>query len=398
MKFIFLTAIRVAPEHWITWRQAITTLFARGGDESGFTCHTGPRPEMLINITSLTGAATQTMGQVLATPRAQDLYHKPLPPVGDHPDDTAHLVVLKSGEVCRVDVVLMETATATDQHAQIMEKIAASLTGAATLLTPFVPRGMTTAQLIHAAEFAIHTLMPFDKDDAAQHQTVASFFAREGLHLDAQNGKPEPFFPGWSFSALECTNPNEIGLFSAVVMRLQCVWFQQRGQRDFCIAQTGLLARRETVETDITNSHEVIRRLFDFTLWEHELREFSANLKPWLKTAFDQLYTFWDMAEESAYVEKTLKQSHELLASGYQSRILIQERQQSRLLFVIASVGLLSIAGSLMSIWTALTWGGIVTQGYWTSDIGSTVLIGLIAANFVALGIVLYRFVTTQIK
>jgi hypothetical protein len=398
MKFIFITAIRIAPEHWITWRQAIAARFFAGSDVDGFTSHTGRRAEVTVGTDSATVRSAPIMGQAFASLKAQDLYHKTLPTLGHHPDETAHLIVLKSGELCRVDVVLIDTEKAEAQYADFVDRIENSLAETARQMIPFLPKGLTCAQVILNADYAIHTLMPFDKLAPAQPQTVATFFAREGLQFDMPEDKAEPFFPGWSFSALACTNPSDIGLFAAVVMRLQCVWYQQRGQRDFCIAQTGLLARRASVETDITTSHDVIRRLFDFTLWEHELREFSANLKPWLKSAFDAIYKYWDMAAESAYVEKTLKQSHELLASGYQSRMLIQERQQSRLLFVIAAVGLLGIGGSLMSIWTALSWGDIVTQSFWKTAVGFAILVGLVGSIFIALVVVLYRFISTHIR
>lgn len=407
MRFVFISAIRVAPERWIAWRRHVNALFARGAAMEGFTCHDGLRPEVMI---AAGGAArADDMGQVLAALKAQDLYHKALPALGGGDDGSAHLILLKSGELCRVDLVDMpDTAAPTEQdetqtniiawQAALQDQIRATLPGICAKLAAFMPEGATPAQLIIPERCAIHTLMPYDAQNASECATVARFFALEGLDLDEQNAAPGPFAPGWSFSALACTDQMDIGLFAAVVMRVQCVWYQQRGQRDFCINQTSLLAKRETVETDITTSHEVVRRLFDFTVWEHELREFSANLKPWLKSAFDALHRFWDMAEESAYIEKTLKQSHELLASGYQSRLLIQERQQSRLLFVIAAIGLLGIAGSLMSIWTALRWGNLVPEGYWASETGSAIVLGIIMANAAVLVVVLARFFATQFK
>lgn len=398
MKFIFLTPIRIAPKHWVTWRQHMSDLFSQTTPIKGFTCHREPREEFLIGAHVSEEAKTKNMGQVLASLKAQDLYSMILPPLGMHAENSANLVILKTGEVCRVDVVELTAEEALENHAKIVSDIKGAHLDYAEEIDDFVPIALKKSFLIDPVRTAIHTLIAYDYSDAEQRSVVGEFFKREGLTLPHDVDADTPFHPGWSYSSLNSMVPREVGLFSAVVMRLQCVWYQQRGQRDYCIEQTALLAKQGTVETDISSSHEVIKRLFDFTLWEHELREFSANLKPWLKKSFDALYGFWDMAEESAYIERTLRHSHELLASSYQSRILIQERQQSRLLFVIAAVGLLSIAGSLMSIWTALTWGSIVTESYWATDTGRIIMGGLILANFVAVGIVLYRFVRTQFR
>lgn len=398
MRFVFLTAIRIAPLHWITWRQHLSALFSKDSSPAGYSCYDGLRTEVIITAEEPLRPPKQNMGKLLASLKAQDLFHKELPSLGDNPDDSANLILLKTGELCRVDQVEMSAEEVLSQHEKIQTQIRSSLPLIAQKMMHFMPDGLSADELVIDGQNAIHTLMPYDEQDKTQIGIIETFFAREGLVFGEQRNNLGPFAPGWSFSALASTDPREVCLFAAVAMRLQCVWYQQRGQRNFCIEQTALLAKQETVEAEITTSHEVTRRLFDFTLWEHELREFSANLKPWLKVAFDSLYQFWDMSEESVYIEKTLKHSHELLASGYQSRMLIQERQQSRLLFVIAAVGLLGIVGSLMSIWTALTLGNLVTDDFWKSDIGSMIIAGVVVANLLALVFVMYRFITTQLK
>ncbi|KEJ88896.1 hypothetical protein [Sulfitobacter donghicola] len=373
-------------------------MFAQNVALEGFTCHNGKRSEVLVQDSQETSLAETSTGAMLAALKAQDLFAKELPALGDHPNDRSTLVVLQTGEVCRVDFVEMDHEKTQDQHADILAIIRKELPEIAKHLSHVKPKNLDLDKLVLVENTAIHTLMCFDQTDSRQQARVSEFLGLEGLQLRESDPENRPFAPGWSYSSLARTDLLSITRFAAVVMRLQGVWYQQRGQRDFCIEQTSLLAKHQTIESDITSSHEVVRRLFDVTVWGHELRDFSANLKPWLKVAFDDLYQFWDMAEESDYVEKTLRYSHELLASGYQSRILIQERQQSRLLFIVAAVGLLGIFGSLMSIWTALEWGTIVSNGYWATDSGNIILFSLIAANVVILAAVLYRFVTTQFK
>jgi hypothetical protein len=398
LKFIYLTAIRIDPEHWIIWRQHISDLFKKDCDIPGFTCDDGQRSEILIGTIAEQPAEKRQLGEMFASLKAQNLFYKELSALGDHPENTSHLILLESGEICRVDVVEMDATDKMAQYKGIKAQICADVHSNIASTAGFMPAGIVPSTMINADKTAIHALMPYDSSVKAECSDVTNFFALEGLDFAEQNNCPGAFAPGWSFSAVNSSNPQEVGLFAAVVMRLQCVWYQQRGQREFCIDQTSLLARQEKIEIEITTSHQVTRRLFDFTLWEHELREFSANLKPWLKVAFDALYKQWDMAEESDYIEKTLRHTQELLASGYQSRLLIQERRQSRLLFVIAAIELLGIIGSLMSIWTALTWGNLVSGTFWTSEPGLMVLVGIIVTNFIIFLIIMYRFVTTQFK
>jgi hypothetical protein len=156
MTFIFVTAIRIAPEHWVAWRRHIAEMFAQGRRVDGFTCQDGDRVDVMIEDAVQRDPAhidPDAFATLLAAPRSQDIYHRSLEPLEPDGQGSAHLVVLKTGEVCRIDVLDLaapSTGDASDiivRHGDILSEIRASLRVDTARLVPFLPEGLAVDRL-----------------------------------------------------------------------------------------------------------------------------------------------------------------------------------------------------------------------------------------------------------
>ena len=310
----------------------------------------------------------------------------------------SQLVILRSGEIALIEVANLKAlpdkdwTTLSNAYRAALTALIPKISAA---LAVFRPRGVPLEAFVDLQKKATQTLIAYDAADPAQIAALEATFACEGLDFSerraAANGSA--FTAGWSFSALASTNQREIGLFTALMMRLQVFWYHQRVMRDQCILDARTFTSDADIATKVKTGHGLVQRQFEYTVWAHELREFAANLKPFLKRGYDAVSEHWELEAEALYIEKSMHKAHELITSGYQSRILLQERRQSSLLFIIAAVGLLGMVGSIVSMMTLLTWGGLLDIASLQTQIGRGAILGGLATTLGLFAVVIGVFV-----
>lgn len=392
---VFITAFRVKSEDWSAWRSHIAGLFEQRTAHADWDLHIGQHEETLIDPSR---RASDPVGAYLGALRGHDIYRRVISgrELEGLPMES-QLVILRGGEIALVEVVNLETQEAgrcmryRDAYFEARPQLFSTLASA---FAVFRPRGAPLEKYLEFEKNATQMLIAYDpgsKNDLAE---VEATFACEGLSFAERRaaGEPSDFTAGWSFSALASLDPRQIGLFAALMVRLQAFWYHQRVMRDRCIEDAATFTSEADIKTKVETGHGLVQRQFEYTVWAHEMREFAANLKPFLKLGHDAVAKQWELDAEALYIEKSMTKAHELITSGYQSRILLQERRQSSLLFIIAAVGLLGMVGSVVSMMTLLTWGGLLDIASLQTTGGRTAIYAGLAFTFAVFFIVLGYF------
>ncbi len=150
---------------------------------------------------------------------------------------------------------------------------------------------------------------------------------------------------GWSYSTVATPR---IGLSYRLLFPLIAVnqaWYRYRELRgdviDMSKAVDDLDTDRELKEqTDFYN-----RVVLQVKIWEAEREAFERSLKPVYRSAYDQLWKYWDTDESRATVHEGIDVTRDFLDRKFSLKIALRENTQSKILFVIAIFQLLSVFG-----------------------------------------------------
>ncbi len=138
---------------------------------------------------------------------------------------------------------------------------------------------------------------------------------------------------GWSYTTLAVRQyAKEIALLPLMIY-LQNLWFMQKSLRE----QVGFFGYDDLgIKRVRTLAIELEALNIERTFAGNEMEDFRSNLKPWLTTAFDFVFTKWGLADTRTGIEQivgNLREYYERKLEVYDSR---QAKRQASVLFWIA--------------------------------------------------------------
>ncbi len=247
---------------------------------------------------------------------------------------------------------------------------------AAAEMVPFLGRH-DPAEVFDRGATITHTVLLCATENATQVDVVDRAYKSEYLKFDP-NQKAGSFCPGWSFSTVIGSNADDWIDHFCLMVRLQCAWYTTRTNRDYCLRKLADIDLKQPVEKLIETERELVKRQTKLRIWQHQLSEYRANLLPSLTKAADAVEVLWEVGHAQDYVHETLEQGRAFIQTSYSSRLLVQERRQSTLLFALTTISVLGLAATADSIWGWLTRANLVDPAAVSQGHGqASVIVGL---------------------
>lgn len=269
-------------------------------------------------------------------------------------NDGALLVLFNTGEAC-----VIEVHDAPDDLEECVKSLVTERDAANALIAQAAQALAKIANKAGASfegsETMTHSLLVASAQEPLLQEMAERCFKAEGLDYSPDKDHAVQFTPGWSFSVCISPSPNDFWDAVAVMVRAQTEWYSVRIARNFCL--------RTLSETDLTSNLNALLELerlvigyqTEFRLWRHRMQEYRANLKPSLTHQAEKIEQMWKTSEAKDYVNETLAQTRNLIQSSYSRRLLLQERRQSLMIFLLTSLGVLSMASIAATYWDWLT-------------------------------------------
>ncbi|MEM7753565.1 MAG: hypothetical protein AAF230_09140 [Pseudomonadota bacterium] len=270
------------------------------------------------------------------------------------------LVVFGTGEACVVELheangatedILRQIEQTRDASPSILSTATASLEALAKAAeVKFLARETTT-----------HTILLSDSLDDETRAVATRCFQAEGLEFDANleaygGGHKDPVFvPGWSYSICVSPSPTVYWDCMCLMVRAQCEWYSVRVARDYCLRKLAETNLRQRISPLIRTERNIVEYQTAFRLWRHRMEEYRANLKPELTGHVARVDTVWNTGHAMDYVNETLAQARDLIQTSYSRRILLQERRQSLMIFILTALGVFSVASIATTYWDWMT-------------------------------------------
>lgn len=249
------------------------------------------------------------------------------------------------------------------------------------------------------SETITHTVIVSEVFDEAAELVASRCFSAEGLKYERQPlNEHVSFAPGWSFSVCISNVEEKFWDSVAVMARAQCEWYSARVARDFCLRTLGDTDLREPIEGLLDLERVVVGYQTEFRLWRHRMEEYRANLKPGLTDQTEKIEKKWKTSEAKDYVNETLNQVRNLIQSSYSRRLLIQERRQSIMIFLLTSLGVLSISSIAATYWNWLKLAGIYQDSLVATPNGNLTVKAMLGGLIVLMLALLTWFGASRMK
>lgn len=405
MKAIFLAPIRVIPAHWSAWTRLVAQVHQRGDAKETLA----PVWHVVYGTEHLYHKVTD-LGPLHENAAPREDFARPLDGLfaalgrvrrnafaSQMLSDERALFIFDSADILLVEVVdlpcdYMGALREIEAHRKVFE---AGPRGIEPRLNDLIDRANKRARTEAQPEISVgfdlketiaHCVLLGDRDDAIFQKVVAQCFRVGGLPYDPEDAKL--FEPGWSFSvikqnALDTTSWEIVALMG----RLQCEWFTTRINRDFCLRSFGEIDTTQSVIELVDTESQLVAQQRQFRLWRHRMRDYRANLKPGLTRYADRVEANWKVQSDMKYVDETLSQAREFIQNAYSGGMLKEEREQSGMLLLISSVGVLGMAGALGGVWSWIERADLAEDVVFTTPLGQRfVFIILVLNGLIALG------------
>ncbi len=312
--------------------------------------------------------------------------------------ENAVAVVFNTSEACVVEI--HEVHGDTDQ---VLEVIANERNRSNELVNEAIHHlqdlASRTSTSFENGETITHTLIASDVSDETTDQVAKRCFDAEGLEYAPKPLGPFVYFtPGWSFSVCQSEVETKFWDSVAVMVRAQCEWYAVRIARDYCLRTLGDTNLRSRVGQLLDLERAVVGYQTGFRLWRHRMEEYRANLKPGLTDQAKSIEGMWKTLEAKDYVNETLGQARNLIQSSYSRRLLIQERRQSVMIFLLTALGVLSVSSVAATYWNWLILAKLVEQSMVSTPEGSQRVVVMLVGLVVVMGVWISWFVFSRFK
>ncbi|MCT4556885.1 MAG: hypothetical protein N4A61_02385 [Pelagimonas sp.] len=297
--------------------------------------------------------------------------------------DTAALFLFNTGDACVVELheadgavedILKQIENAREASADLVSRASLSLNRLA----------VRSGSEFRLRETITHTILCDDHRSPVIDQVAARCFHAEGLEFAPQGTEQDVcFIPGWSFSVCISEIRGKFWDCVGVMTRAQSEWYSVRVARDFCLRTLGKIDLAEPIGGLLDLERLVVGYQTEFRLWRHRMQEYRANLKPELTRQAAQIEDKWHTHEAKDYVNDTLAQGRNLIQSSYSRRLLIQERRQSLMIFLLTALGLLSVSSVAATYWNWLTLAGLYHDSALQTPQGNGVVLMMLIGLFV---------------
>jgi len=387
VKFIFISPIRVPPQGWSKFSSQIARLFrdreiskhlsewrVEHGDKGRYN-------EIITAAPVTSDDFSKALANVMCKIRRNGFAIKSI-------DTNSCVVLFDSADIAVIEMHEVED-DCEESHLEILDEMRANTKYNVDRAVTKLDSLLNLCGLhIDRNETTSHTILSSLTNNTKFTSVVKSCFLSEGLEQnmhETPNGST--FSAGWSFTTLVGEDIQLVWVIS-LMTRLQCEWYTTRINRDYCLRIFGDTNLDQTVFNLINDENQIVNHQTELRLWQHRMREFRANLKPELSELARLVEVKWQVLEEQNYIHETMSHARNFIQTSYTGRLLIQERRQSALLFLLTAIGVLSIASAATEIWSWLTLANITNDTQVATASGKkAVLIGIssLGVSFIAL-------------
>lgn len=311
-------------------------------------------------------------------------------------EENSVLLVFSTGEACVIELHEVDAGQAPTAIPTIREESSLQVKKAANLL-----KGLTKASKIRfeLGETITHTVLLAEHENPAFDTVAKLCFKAEGLEYSS-SGQIDTvhFIPGWSYSVCISSQPQRLWDRVALMTRAQCEWYDVRTAQEFCLNRLAETDENQSVSELVDLERRIVRYQTEFRLWRHRMQEYRANLKPELKECADIVERKWQTAPSKNYVHETLAQARDLIQTSYSRRVLIQERRQSLMIFVLTALGIMSIASIAATYWDWLRLAKLTEDGTVASQMGQAAVATMLVGLFLIMCVLVLRFILIRRK
>lgn len=373
MKVALISPVRIASEDWAKFSNHVILTFNSGqrpkalGDEWVFGLGTDykyhPITDAKHPVTDDTTIETLEDGLTSAFRRVRRNIF-----ASRTITDDVVAVIFDTGEACVIELCEFsgEIEDCLLQLESARVATARHVTVAGKFLQPLFEAGNA---MYVSGETTTHTVLLCDGGLDVDQEIAQHCFQAEGLTFE-----PGDFVPGWSFSVCMSQHPTAIWDCVALMVRLQCEWYTMRVIRDFCLRAFKEASDGRSIRKLIDHEREIVTYQTELRLWRHRMQEFRANLKPALTDNAKLLEAKWEVISEKDFANDSLAQARNLIQTSYSRKLLLQERRQSLMLFVLTAFGVLSLASMATGYWEWLTLAKLFDDSQIASQMGQTIV------------------------